>query len=148
MPTDRKLQNLDRQRVIVDEKGAPTLYFIRFIQERGGFLSDFDAIIADLQLNKVDKTTQVIAGTGLDGGGALSGNVTLSLEPSGVTPGVYGDATNVPQITVDTYGRITSAVEVAITGGSGGGILPVVDGSIPPTFIQNPDGSLVYTEIL
>ena len=27
-------------------------------------------------------------------------------------------------------------------------ILPVVDGSIPPTFIQNPDGGLVYVEIL
>ena len=31
----------------------------------------------------------------------------------GVIPGVYGDAANVPQITVDTQGRITSAVNVA-----------------------------------
>lgn len=33
------------------------------------------------------------------------------------------------------------------TGGSGGGVLPVVDGSIPPVFLQNPDGSLIYAPI-
>ena len=33
----------------------------------------------------------------------------------GVVPGTYGDATNVGQFTVDTQGRITSAVNVPIT---------------------------------
>lgn len=28
-----------------------------------------------------------------------------------------------------------------------GGVLPVVDGSIPPVFLQNPDGSLIYAPI-
>ena len=32
-----------------------------------------------------------------------------------VTPGTYGDATNVGQFTVDAQGRITSAVNVPIT---------------------------------
>jgi hypothetical protein len=32
-----------------------------------------------------------------------------------VTPGTYGDATNIPQITVDVQGRITSAVDIPIT---------------------------------
>jgi hypothetical protein len=34
-------------------------------------------------------------------------------------------------------------------GGSAGsiGVLPLVDGSVPPVFIVNPDGSLIYTEI-
>jgi len=64
-------------------------------------------------------TRQVIAGTGLTGGGALSSNVTLSvavagigatqLNATGVTPGVYGDATNIPVFTVDSNGRLATA---------------------------------------
>ncbi|MBI4133890.1 MAG: hypothetical protein HY475_00540 [Candidatus Terrybacteria bacterium] len=41
------------------------------------------------------------------------------LASSGVTLGTYGNATNVPQITVDADGRITAASNVGITGGSG-----------------------------
>lgn len=39
------------------------------------------------------------------------------LGPStGVTPGVYGSATTIPQITVDATGRITNVVNVPIEG--------------------------------
>src|SRR3989344_4568560 len=41
------------------------------------------------------------------------------LAVSGVTLGTYGNATNVPQITIDSDGRITAASNVGITGGSG-----------------------------
>lgn len=37
------------------------------------------------------------------------------LPTSGVSAGTYGDATHVPQVAVDTKGRVTSAVDVAIT---------------------------------
>lgn len=37
---------------------------------------------------------------------------------SGVTPATYGDATHVPQIVVDAKGRVTTASNVAISGGS------------------------------
>ena len=67
-------------------------------------------------------TRQVIAGTGLTGGGALSSNVTLSvavagiggtqLDATGVTPGVYGNATNIPVFTVDTNGRLATATTI------------------------------------
>jgi len=81
-----------------------------------------------LNTSGVPTSRQVIAGTGLTGGGALSSNVTLSiaaggvgttqLTTSGVTAGVYGDATNVPQVTVDATGRVTAAtsVPVAVSG--------------------------------
>ena len=72
-----------------------------------------------LSVAGVPVTTQVIAGTGMTGGGQLTGNVTLSvavagiggtqLDSTGVTPGVYGDATNIPVFTVDTNGRLSTA---------------------------------------
>jgi hypothetical protein len=59
-------------------------------------------------------TVNVIAGTGLTGGGALTGNVTITLANTAVAAGTYGTATDVSQITVDAQGRITSATNVAI----------------------------------
>ena len=38
----------------------------------------------------------------------------LLVAATGVTAGTYGDATNVGQFTVDTQGRLTSAVDVPI----------------------------------
>jgi hypothetical protein len=78
-----------------------------------------------LQVAGVPTSRQVIAGTGLTGGGALSSNVTLSVAPggigttqlaaSGVTPGVYGDGSNIPQVTVDATGRVMAATSVPIS---------------------------------
>lgn len=56
--------------------------------------------LSSLLNKKVDKTIQVKAGDGLSGGGALSGNVTLSLATVG-TAGTY------TKVTVDKYGRVT-----------------------------------------
>lgn len=44
----------------------------------------------------------------------LLGNITLS--PTGVSAGSYGNSTLVPQFIVDAYGRITSASNVQVTG--------------------------------
>lgn len=78
-----------------------------------------------LSVAGVPTTRQVIAGTGMTGGGQLSSNVTLSIAPggvgstqlasSGVTPGVYGNATTIPVFTVDSTGRVTAATSVAAT---------------------------------
>jgi len=78
-----------------------------------------------LSVAGVPVTTQVIAGTGMTGGGQLTGNVTLSianggvgstqLNATGVTSGVYGNATNIPVFTVDTNGRVTAATTVPAT---------------------------------
>lgn len=78
-----------------------------------------------LSVAGVPLTRQVIAGTGMSGGGQLSENVTLSvaskgingslLADTGVTAGVYGDATNIPVMTVDSTGRVTAASSVAVS---------------------------------
>ena len=70
--------------------------------------------------------TDVLAGTGLTGGGT-SGSVALNLATSGVTQGIYGSATAIPQLTIDAQGRITAVTtfsptvaDGSITGGSAG----------------------------
>lgn len=73
----------------------------------------------------VPVTRQVIAGTGLSGGGQLTDNVTLSvavggigyaqLAVSGVTPSTYGSSTQIPVLTIDATGRVTAATTTALT---------------------------------
>lgn len=53
------------------------------------------------------ETRQVLAGTGLSGGGYLSSDVTISM-PNVGTAGTYGDESHYPIITTDTQGRISS----------------------------------------
>ena len=78
-----------------------------------------------LSVAGVPTSTQVIAGTGMTGGGQLTGNVTLSVAPkginstlindTGVAAGVYGNATNIPVFTVDSTGRVTAATTIPAT---------------------------------
>ena len=69
--------------------------------------------------------TQINTGTGLTGG-PISTNGTISLTNSGVTAGIYGGATQIPVISVDAQGRITSVFTstvqpgtIGMTGGPG-----------------------------
>lgn len=67
---------------------------------------------------EVPASRQVIAGTGLTGGGTLSQNITIAvanggigndqLDTTGVAAGSYGSSTAIPVITVNSKGRVTS----------------------------------------
>jgi hypothetical protein len=55
------------------------------------------------------------------------GNITLETAPTGVTTGVYGSNSSIPQITIGPDGRITSAVNLSVgTPGSGIGTVTSV----------------------
>jgi len=67
---------------------------------------------------EVPASRRVNAGTGLTGGGSLSADITIAvanngigdqqLDVTGVSAGTYGDGSNVPVVTVNTKGRVTS----------------------------------------
>lgn len=62
------------------------------------------------------KARQIATGSGLQGGGDLAADRTLSLTDTGATPGSYGaTGANVPNISVDVKGRITAAANRALT---------------------------------
>ena len=71
----------------------------------------------------------IIAGTGLGGGGNLEANVTVFLANTAVSAGSYGGNTNVAVFTVDNQGRITSASNVAIASGGVGTVTNVDTGT-------------------
>jgi hypothetical protein len=64
-----------------------------------------------------DYLANVIPGVGLNGSGfgTEGATPTLNLANTAVTAGVYGGTTNIPTITVDAQGRITSASNSAIS---------------------------------
>ena len=85
--------------------------------------ADISAIV--IQANSVtlgsDTTGDYVAGLTAGSGIALtnaggeSANVTVGLSTSGVSASTYGGTTNIPVLTVDSYGRVTSASNVAVS---------------------------------
>lgn len=63
----------------------------------------------------VPNTVNVLAGTGMTGGGALTGNVTITLANTAVVSATYGNSSTVGQFEVDAQGRIVAASNQAIT---------------------------------
>lgn len=77
---------------------------------------------------EVPASRQIIAGTGLTGGGTLSQNITIAvanggigndqLDTTGVAAGSYGTGSDIPVVTVNSKGRVTgvSTTPVVVSG--------------------------------
>lgn len=118
----RPVDPLQRNVQIVDSNGHPTPYFMRqwllartvnlttddislSLDELTNLIRTLGGIQAQLQatLNAL-RNRNIHAGGGLEGGGDLSADITISLPPSGVTPGTY---TSISSITINEFGQIT-----------------------------------------
>jgi hypothetical protein len=102
-----------------------------------------------LSVAGVPTSRQVIAGTGMTGGGQLTDNVTLSiavggvgptqLSTTGVTAGVYGSTSTIPQLTVSTDGRVTAASSQTPSGTWG---INITGNAVTSTSTYNLNGGL------
>lgn len=154
-----KLQELQSREAITNSDGTPSRYFLQYLRSRGGALTDIEAElfslvdrVGDVETNKVDKTTQVIAGAGLTGGGTLSGNVTLNVNSSGVLDGISSTRGSVlyrgaggwsalpPGLVGDvlTSGGTGADPTWAVGGGGGGSIQTMLDS------ISSTQGTILY----
>jgi len=88
-----------------------------------GITLDIFSTLVGGSAGAVPDTREVIAGAGLDGGGPLSSDVILSLEPTGVPAGTYGDGLHIPRIVIDTLGRIGGISTVPVTGDGVGDVM-------------------------
>jgi len=85
--------------------------------------------VGDILENSVNVTLEY------DGAG---NTITADLTNTGVIPGIYGDSTHIPVVTVDIKGRLSNMTLVDASGGSGGGEILVADGvSAPPVMLTN-----------
>lgn len=97
---------------ITDKEQKPTPEFMRWLFNQLKINQDLGTAVPQARLIDTEG--------GLQGGGDLTSDRTLSLTDTGVVAGTYGSATTSPKITIDEKGRVTNAENVPISGGGGG----------------------------
>ena len=102
--------------------GASTLGYLPYVLSGVTYKVQFANIAA---VGAVPSTRIIASGTGLSGGGDLSADRVISiaaggvgaaeLSLTGVTAGTYGSGSDVPVLTVDATGRVTTVTTAALS---------------------------------
>lgn len=168
IPTDRiiYLEKSKIETLHLEKKGKKNYYYRdqfnnyyqtepdgRISKIAGDYLSNIQELIPEGTVNQYyrgDKTwadfPSSLPPSGPAGGDLQGTYPNPELILVGVTPGTYGNGTNVAQVTVDAKGRVLNVVNVPIIGG-GGGTSPdvTIDGGtiIAPTENVLIDGGAI-----
>lgn len=138
---DNRLPFLDPRVPIVDEAGRPTSQFALDYQNNFKELSDTIETALDAEeaaddansalADKVPETREVIAGDGLEGGGPLSADVTLSLQR------IIEVVADLPAPTLGLTALATDALRAGELAGAGTGCPVWADGTDWRTYYDN-----------
>lgn len=166
---DINLDYLDPNTTYIDKFGRPTRQFILFwmrcvdaIKSTFAGLAAAESDITDLQNDSTNLkavpyvTIGNVAATsaerslvptpgelvGTDGG--ANSTYALGLADTAVTAGTYGDASNIPQITVDAKGRLTNAVNVPVQIAVWA---PLTSGAEPIELVSDGQGQCIMVAI-
>ena len=124
---------------------APVISF----NAQGQLTTVTSAAITPTAIGAVPITRNVFASGALTGGGALSGDITVSLA-SIIAANTVGSTTRIPVVTFDVYGRITTATDAAITasgGGGGGSTVYTAQGTVDFGFPSDQEGDIATVTI-
>ena len=101
--------------------GTSTLGYMPYIIDGRTYKVQFSNIAA---VGAVPSSRVIATGNGLEGGGDLSQNRTISiishgigysqLDFTGVVAGTYGSADTIPSLTIDATGRVTAVVDTPV----------------------------------
>jgi hypothetical protein len=75
---------------------------------------NFDGDTGSGSIDLLSETLSIVGAAGAISTDVVSNTLTVDLTDTAVTPGTYGDASNIPQITIDSKGRVTSASNVSV----------------------------------
>lgn len=132
---ESKLTPLQYNVAIVNSDGTPTPYFIQLLQQ----LYEEKKITDELAEGAAQKTLQIIAGAGLDGGGNLSADITID-----------ADVQEILDLISTTRGTILyrgAALWSALAPGTAGHFLKTNGAGADPEWAAGGGGGSDWTEI-